>query len=211
MIAQRAFFTTLAAVFAGALAACQTAGVSGPVRPLDSGVSAKTDDRPKELYLSAIQQLLTYDKYYAAIAYLDEFQRRYGPSGLSRKLRGDAWLALGEYKNAEKEYSTLGGELAGYGRHGVGRIAAAHGDWATAAAHFEEAVRLQPTNTGFLWDFGCALAKMDRAPEAAFELHKALELTGGTTDLPQNSMSDCADEMRMLMRAASAESVPMAP
>jgi Flp pilus assembly protein TadD len=147
-------------------------------RPADAASPAIPADRERDLYLSVIGQLINHGKFYAALAHLDEFERLHGPTEQSRKLRGDAWLAVGALDNAETAYTGIAeGRLAGYGEHGLGRVAAARDDWPTASRHFERAVTQQPTNTRFLQDFASALFEMGKVDDAEFQLRKALELS----------------------------------
>lgn len=171
---------TLAAATLGlfALGGCQTTTVQAPLRAADAAPVASTSERERDLYLSVIGQLIEHGKYYAALAHLDEFQRLHGPLEASRRLRGDAWLAVGALENAEKEYAAItDGKLVGYGKHGLGRVAASRQDWTRAALHFEQAVNEQPTNTRFLGDFANALFELGRTNDAEFQLRKALELS----------------------------------
>ena len=181
--------STASRVVAGALAVlllggCQSlpqrgnASLSTPTAAPKRSEAFSGDERTRELYLAVIGELITHNKAYAALAHLDEYERVHGPSDASHKLRGDAWLATGAVANAQKEYAVITeGRFAGYGRHGLGRVAAAGADWSVAATHFELAVREQPTNTEFLRDLGSALAQLGLFDDAAFHLRKALELS----------------------------------
>ena len=193
-----------------ALCGCQTTVVQPSPRGTEASTLATASDGERDLYLSVIGQLIEHGKFYAALAHLDEFQRTHGPTEGSRRLRGDAWLAVGALSNAETEYAAIAeGKLAGYGEHGLGRVAAARKDWTVASRHFELAVREQPTNARFLNDFAAALFALGQVANAEFQLHKALELTrpGGeeraslTAVLARDGGIDDAREMK-------AEAVP---
>lgn len=175
-----------------ALCGCQTTTVQAVPRAADPTPVASISERERDLYLSVIGQLIEHGKFYAALAHLDEFQRLHGPSEASRRLRGDAWLAVGALDNAEKEYSSITeGKLVGYGKHGLGRVAASREDWTLAALHFEQAVNEQPTNTRFLGDFAGALFELGKTDDAEFQLRKALELS------PQDS--EASHAMRAML------------
>lgn len=159
-------------------AGCQTIGGAPPPRAALSPTELRNDQRTRDLYLSIIVQLVQYEKYHAALAHIDEFERLYGATPRSRGLRADAWLALGELGNAEKEYSAIAkGPLAGVGRHGLGSVAAGRADWPAAVTYFEQAVREEPTNTRFLTDLSGAYLKVGRSNDADFALKKAQELS----------------------------------
>jgi tetratricopeptide (TPR) repeat protein len=141
----------------------------------------------RTLYLSVIEELIKSDKAHAALAHLDEFDREYGASAPSEKLRADAWFAIGDMGKAEAGYrSILGGPLASFGKHGLGRIAAMRADWASASEQFGAAVLEQPTNPKFLNDYGCSLFRLGRMAEAETALRKAHELAPHDREISEN-------------------------
>lgn len=158
--------------------ACQSLGderAKGLAKP---PATLEQDARSPALYLSVIEQLIENGKAYAALAHLDEYERAYGHAPWARKLRADAKFALGAISESETDYQAISkGDLAGYGKNGLGRIAAVRGNWDLAARNFQEAVRAQPTNSEFLRDFGQALQKLGRVEEAELNLRKAEELS----------------------------------
>jgi Flp pilus assembly protein TadD len=164
------------------LGGCQTTVVQTTPRATDAASASLPSDRERELYLSVIGQLIEHEKFYAALAHLDEFERVHGATDGSHKLRGDAWVAVGALDNAEVEYTAIAeGRFAGFGEHGLGRVAAAREDWTSASRHFERAVGQQPTNTRFLQDFAGALYELGRMDDAEFQLRKALELSASVS------------------------------
>ncbi len=178
----------MAFVLSLGLAGCQTSGrVPAAAISPQTGLDAKADERAHGLYLSVIGQLIENEMYHAALAHLDEFEHRYGMTATSHRLRGDAWLALGAFDDAEREYETIAqGPLAGFGSHGLGRVAAARENWTLASIYFERAARVQPTNIGFLNDFGCALYRLGRFDDAKFQLEKAAELSPSDLEVSVN-------------------------
>jgi tetratricopeptide (TPR) repeat protein len=164
-------------------AGCQT--VNGrPAPPVAKAQpDLRKDQRTRELYLSIIAQLEQYEKYHAALAHIDEFERIYGTTPRSRGLRADAWLAIGELAKAETEYTAIvRGPLSGEGLHGLGRVAASQRDWSNAVTYFEQAVHEQPTNTRFLDDLGRAYSEVGRSNDAEFTFKKAGELSSVSPD-----------------------------
>jgi len=194
MSAQRFRLGSIALVILSAAnAGCQTESGFPPTQFSETKMSVQNDQRTRDLYLSVIEQLEHYEKYHAALAHIDEFERLYGTTPRSRGLRGDAWLALGDPDNAEKEYTAITrGAFAGAGQHGLGRVAAARGDWALAVTHFERAVQEQPTNTRFLTDLSQGYAEVGRTADAEFTLKKAQELV----PIPQASADGPATALR---------------
>jgi Flp pilus assembly protein TadD len=159
-------------------AGCQTGNGTFAPRTAVTQSDVSSDERTRDLYLSVIEQLVQYEKYHAALAHIDEFEHLFGPSPRSRALRGDAWLALGEFAAAEKEYDAIvHGPLASVGQHGLGNVSAARENWPRAVTYFEEAVREQPTNTRFLTDLGHAYSEVGRDHDAEFALKQAQELS----------------------------------
>jgi tetratricopeptide (TPR) repeat protein len=189
------------------LCGCQTTVVQTIPRATDAASATLPSDRERDLYLSVIGQLVDHGKFYAALAHLDEFERLHGPTDASRKLRGDAWVAVGALDNAEAEYTAITeGRLSGFGEHGLGRVAAARDDWTSASRHFERAVGQQPTNTQFLQDFASALYELGRVNEAEFQLRKALELSASDSPSSETLRTLLATHKRTaLVRAGAPE------
>ena len=159
-------------------AGCQTASMAFTAAAPAAQTDPATDKRTQDLYLSVIEQLVQYEKYHAALAHLDEFERLFGASPQTHALRGDAWLALGDLKAAETQYDAIAqGPLAGAGQNGLGNVAAARKDWPQAVVYFEDAVKAQPTNIRFLRDLSQAYSETGRAADADFALKKAQELS----------------------------------
>lgn len=157
------------------------------IEPVPPPSAAEKIERSRSLYLSVIEELIRSGKGHAALAHLDEFEREYGSGAASARLRADAWLSLGEMAKAEAGYrAILKGELAGFAKHGLGRIAAAKEDWVLAQRHFEDATKEQPTNSRFLNDFGCSLYRLARLEDAEFVLRKAHELAPNDQEIIDN-------------------------
>ncbi len=187
------------------LCGCQTTLVQTSPRTADTQSTAIPNDRERGLYLSVIGQLIDHGKFYAALAHLDEFERLHGATDALRKLRGDAWLAVGALDNAEVEYTAITeARFVGYGEHGLGRVAATREDWLAASRHFERAVNQQPTNTRFLQDFASALFELGKVNDAEFQLRKALELSASDSATSQTLRTMLATHARTEFVPASA-------
>ena len=192
------------------LCGCQTTVVQTSPRAAETTSAAIPSDRERDLYLSVIGQLIDHGQFYAALAHLDEFERLHNATDASRKLRGDAWLAVGALDNAEAAYTAITeGRLAGFGEHGLGRVAAARDDWPAASRHFERAVGQQPTNTRFLQDFASALFELGKVNDAEFQLRKALELSASDIAASETLRAMLATHKRTeLVRASAIELQP---
>jgi len=179
---------TLIGPWLAALVLCGCQTTHAPIIDPPPVVSAgEKQERSRTLYLSVIEELIKSGKAHAAMAHLDEYDRSYGAGPTSQRLRADAWFALGDMAKAEAGYqSVLTGEQAGYAKHGLGRIAAAHDDWAGASQRFDAAVKEQPTNPRFLNDLGCSLFRTGHFAEAEFTLRKAHELSPGDEEVIDN-------------------------
>jgi Flp pilus assembly protein TadD len=159
------------------LAACASAG--GADRSGDTTQVGKLTDsaHTRAFYLSVIERLIGDGQAYAALAHLDEFDRAFGIVPQSQRLRGDAWLAVGDLAQAERSYAAItGAALAGYRLNGLGRIAAERRDWPRSADYFAQAVAAAPANAEFLNNLGGSLIYMARYDEAEFALRKARQL-----------------------------------
>jgi Flp pilus assembly protein TadD len=173
-------------VAAMVIGACQT--VHAPILQSPPALSvSEKKEQSRKLYLSVIEQLIQDGKAYAALAHLDEYGRSFGTDSPSQRLAADAWFVLGDLAKAEAGYrSVLTGAQSGHGEHGLGRVAAAHGDWMGARQHFDSAVKDEPTNSRFLNDLGCSLFHLNRLDEAEFTLRKAHELAPHDEEIAEN-------------------------
>lgn len=169
------------------LSGCQTRPATFTAPDRVNSVSLTKDPRSRALYRSLIAQLNQDGKYYAALAHISEFERLYGKTPQTTMLRGDAFVGLGALTKAEAAYASIpDGSLSGDKQFGLGRVAAAHGDWKRASSYLRNAVAQQPTNVRFLNDFGCALYRLGRRSAALFALHKAHELAPADAEVRRN-------------------------
>lgn len=183
-VAWRSF--CLAACIA-AVAACSSAtGIKGSDDAPSAG-ELRDSAHTKSFYLSVIGQLIGNGQAYAAMAHLDAFDGKFGASALSQKLRGDAWLAVGDLTKAEQSYDAItGAALSGFRLNGLGRVAAATGDWPRSADYFADAVAAAPANPEFLNNLGSSLIHTGRFEEAEFALRKARQLAPADDRIASN-------------------------
>ncbi|GID05654.1 hypothetical protein TMM008_28560 [Pseudomonas sp. 008] len=149
------------------LAGCATNGLSS--RP---AVCAKPSSE-QELALNLADNMVNEGRLYASLANLEGL-----PDDLVQvRLRKARVLRLMGRKDAEPLYqSLLGTCLAPEGEHGLGQLAAAKNDNATAATHLERAVKMSPTDDKMRNDLGVVYLNQRRIPEARFEFMTAMEL-----------------------------------
>ncbi len=145
--------------------------------------------KSRKLYLITIDKIAK-DRPLAALAYLDDYDRRFKGDPKASLLRADCLMRVGERTAAEQVYRTLlgggRGKLAdmdqGAGWAGLGRVLAARGQWVEAVSALNEAVAKQPINTAFISDLGYAQMMAGDSRGAVFRLRQARELA------PQDAM-----------------------
>ncbi|WP_223484345.1 tetratricopeptide repeat protein [Pseudomonas sp. A-RE-19] len=149
------------------LAGCATNGISS--RP---AICAKPASE-QELALNLADNMANEGRLYASLANLEGL-----PDDLVQvRLRKARVLRLMGRKDAEPLYqSLLGTCLAADGEHGLGQLAAAKNDYATATTHLERAVKMAPTDDKMRNDLGVVYLNQRRIPEARFEFMTAMEL-----------------------------------
>ncbi|MDZ5434063.1 tetratricopeptide repeat protein [Pseudomonas fluorescens] len=127
----------------------------------------------QELALNLADNMANEGRLYASLANLEGL-----PDSLVQvRLRKARVLRLMGRSEAGPLYvSLLGTCLAAEGEHGLGQLAAAKNDNATAATHLERAVKMDPTDDRMRNDLGVVYLNQRRIPEARFEFMTAMEL-----------------------------------
>ncbi|MCK5768775.1 tetratricopeptide repeat protein [Algiphilus sp.] len=157
------------------LAGCQSSGFVQEVER-ESGVRG-TAERESGIYRDLIGRLLDQEKYYAALAHIEEYQRESGATPQLQFYEARALYGLELDGQAKAVYLRLrDGEFGGQARHGLGLIAARDGDLAGAIDYFIDAVRMRPTDVAIRNDLGFALMRAARFRDARLQLSTALEL-----------------------------------
>ena len=149
------------------LAGCATNGLSS-----QPAICAKPASE-QELALNLADNMANEGRLYASLANLEGL-----PDNLVQvRLRKARVLRLMGRKDAEPLYqSLLGTCLAADGEHGLGQLAAAKNDYASATTHLERAVKMAPTDDKMRNDLGVVYLNQRRIPEARFEFMTAMEL-----------------------------------
>lgn len=144
----------------------------------DIPAAARLDDaRSQALYFTVIAKLRQDGKSHAALAYLDDFDRRYPGDMKARLLRADCLLGIGGLVQAEALYrSLIAGPEGAAAQSGLGHVAAARGDWAAAVAAHRRAAAIDPVNAAYRNDLGYALLRAGNRDGALFALRQASEL-----------------------------------
>jgi len=155
------------------LAGCASNGLSS--RP----AACAKPSSDQELALSLADNMTNEGRLYASLANLEGL-----PDDLVQvRLRKARVLRLmGRNTEAAPLYqSLLGTCLAAEGEHGLGQLASARNDNATATAHLERAVKMAPTDDRMRNDLGVVYLNQRRIPEARFEFMTAMELKQANT------------------------------
>ncbi|MBR9812537.1 tetratricopeptide repeat protein [bacterium] len=154
-----------------ATAAC----VNSP-KTADDAVRAATPRDNARLQTELISELMSQGQYYAALANIEDVERRNGVTPQSTLLRAHCLRQTESWAAAEASYRTLlGGALAAQAHHGLGLILARR-DLASAVQHLQQSVRLQPTNATARNDLGYAQMLTGALDEARLQFETARQL-----------------------------------
>lgn len=138
--------------------------------------AAPAADRPestRSLYLQLIHQARADGRPRAAIAYLDDFERRYPGDRDARTLRVNALLDLGEIDAAETAAAALPN---GGGSAVRGHLSAARARWVEAADFYRQAVTASPADPMLRNALGYAQLRAGETASAIESLRGALDL-----------------------------------
>ena len=145
--------------------------------------AADTSGSTRSLYLQLIHQARADGRPRAAIAYLDDFDRRYPGDRDARILRVNSLLDLNDLNAAEAAAAALpdhgGSALRGH-------LLAARGHWSEAIASYSQAVQASPADPMLRNALGFAQLRAGLAAEAAESLRGALDLSPGTPVIRNN-------------------------
>lgn len=166
-----------AAMLAAALAGCVTDGGEPPAAAAAVQGAPLDEEKARDLYLSLVSGMHRQGKHHAALAYLDDYDRRHAADARATLLRARLLTALGRHGEAEALYrGLLDGAYAAQAQDGIGRVAAKEGRWPDAVRAFRRAVALAPTQAGFVGNLGYGLLNLGTFEEAEFYLLQAAEL-----------------------------------
>lgn len=113
-------------------------------------------------------------RYFAALAYGDDYRQRFGARPEVELLRAEALRLIGQAEESEAIYRSL--LPAPQAWHGLGLLAGARGDYGAAAETLAQAARLLPTQPDVLNDLGYARLRAGQWPQARLPLGQAAEL-----------------------------------
>lgn len=141
----------------------------------------------RPLYLQLIQQARIDGRSRAALAYLDDFDRRYPNDLEARVLRVNSLLDLGKVEEA----GTLAQALPDDPRNGTvravrGHVAAARNDWDGAIGYYQAARAARPADPFIRNALGYALLRVGRYSESIDALKGAADLAPGDEIIRNN-------------------------
>lgn len=176
----------LLACLAAGLSAC---GDSAPLPFLASSGRAISPEEQKsrDLYLGVVLDMQKQGLPRAAIAYLDDYERKYPGDPRAHLMRADSLVDVGDLAGASAIYSRyVQGEYAPAAYAGMGQVAAAQQDWPAAMTAFDNAVKLRPINVNYLNNFGYAAMRSGVYDRAEFALRQAAELEPSNESVRNN-------------------------
>lgn len=151
--------------------AAEAAALASPAAP------PPTPAETRDTYLAVVEQLGREGQHYAAYAHLQALEARFGGGPEVALLKADALRASGDAEAAARLYGELlAGPQAARAYHGLGLIAGARQDYASAAMLLERAAQREPTHATLLSDLGYALLRAGRPEQARRPLLTAAEL-----------------------------------
>ncbi len=138
------------------------------------------------VHVDLIRGMLAQDNNYAALAHIQDQQRRSGNTPLLRYLEAEARRRLGETAAAEALYrGLLRGEMAAQAYHGLGLLYATR-DLTQAIGFLREASQRRATDAELRSDLGFALLRAGRYRESMTELATAVELDAASSKARNN-------------------------
>ncbi|MDB5685514.1 MAG: Tetratricopeptide 4 [Rhizorhabdus sp.] len=165
---------------------------------------ADTQGQTRGLYLQLIQQARADGRPRAAIAYLDDFERKY-PGDLDASiLRANAMLDLGQIDEAAAVLATLTKSQNSVGLSAVrGHVLAARGQWAEAIPFYQAAAAAGPTDPMLRNALGYALLRGGYVDRAIEQLRNAADLAPDDNVIRNNLILACT----MAGRRADADAI----
>lgn len=147
-----------------------------------------TDDVPstRPLYLQLIQQARIDGRPRAALAYLDDFERRYPHDLEARILRVNSLLDLGKVEEAGTLAQALPDDRNGTVSAVRGHVAAARNDWNAAISYYQVARAARPADPFIRNALGYALLRVGRYSESIDALKGAADLAPGDEIIRNN-------------------------
>jgi tetratricopeptide (TPR) repeat protein len=160
-----------------ALAGAAAALIAAPTMAREKNEASVEEGSTRTLYLALIRQARIDGKPRAALAYLDDFDRRHAGDREAQVLRVNCLLDLGQIDAAEAALARVSGaDRSGEALAVRGHVLAASARWSEAAAAYGEAQAASPADPFIGNALGYAQLRAGRGPEAIETLRRALDL-----------------------------------
>lgn len=150
---------------------------------------ARAEYNDQNVYLGLIGRMQQEGMYYASLAHIDAFQKRFGTNTALQVMRADALRETGQDDAALQAYrELLGTDRAARAYHGIGLVLGRQGDFIRAAVELRQAVTLDPINAQVANDLGYALMRGGALQEARVPVMQALELDANNPRVISNAV-----------------------
>lgn len=140
----------------------------------------------RQVHTDLVREMIAQGRYYAALAHIEELQKRGGPRDELLLLHARVLAKLDRNEQAESEYKQLlGSTFEGEARHGLGLLYASR-NHSVSLDYLKQAARLKPTDPDIRNDYGYALLAGGQYPVARLELATAYELASNVDKYRNN-------------------------
>lgn len=140
----------------------------------------------RQVHTDLVREMIAQGRYYAALAHIEELQKRNGPRDELLLLHARVLARLDRNEQAESEYrQLLGSAYEGEARHGLGLLYARQ-NHRISLEYLKQAARLRPTDPDIRNDYGYALLTGGQYPVARLELATAFELASNVDKYRNN-------------------------
>ncbi|HEY0973475.1 MAG TPA: tetratricopeptide repeat protein [Solimonas sp.] len=165
------------------LGGCASGGSSTDPGRVPAASSREVD---VAVHADLIRGMLAQNNNYAALAHIQDQQRRTGNTAELRYLEAEARRRLGQIAEAEALYrGLLRSDLSAQAYHGLGLLYAT-GNLGQSIVYLREAAKRRPTDADVRSDLGFALLRAGQYDASLAELATAVELDAANTKARNN-------------------------
>ena len=150
---------------------------AGPALAADRSAEVQEESSTRTLYLTLIQQARADGRARAALAYLDDFDRKHPDDPQARVLRVNCLLDLGQVDAARSALERIpGSDRSGAALAVRGHVLAAEGQWPQAAVQYAAASQASPADAFITNALGYARLRAGQTAEEVETLRAAHDL-----------------------------------
>ncbi|WP_354685269.1 tetratricopeptide repeat protein [Cupriavidus necator] len=154
--------------------------------------TARAEYSEQAVYLGLIRKMQQDGLYFASLAHIEVYVKRYGAGPEIQVMRADALRETGQDKAAVAAYQQLAatsqGVQAAHAHHGLGLLAGRQEDFTAAITELRAALALDPVNPRIASDLGYALMRTGELQEARVPVMQALELDARNPRMISNAV-----------------------